>query len=329
MPIQATAQVVQALPTFCDSNLLVGAEHFSDAGVYRLADGLAIVQTLDFFPPLVDDPYVYGQIAAANAMSDVYAMGGQPKTALNVVGFPDDKLELSVLQEIMAGGAERVQYAGAVIVGGHSVRDAEIKYGLSVTGIVDPAKMMTNDGAKPGDVLILTKGLGTGFITTALKARKCADEVLATACASMIQLNRAASETAVSLGVRAATDITGFGLAGHALEMAKASEVSITIQMSRLPLLAGALELAQKGHHTRANATNRQHVQPSARFDVPADSPLTEFLFDPQTSGGLLLAVDASSADDLLSKCRNAGLETVAVIGSVDELKDHHLVIQP
>ncbi len=320
---------MQALPTFVDSNLLVGAEHFSDAGVYRLADGLAIVQTLDFFPPLVDDPYVYGQIAAANAMSDVYAMGGQPKTALNVVGFPDDKLELSVLQEIMAGGAERVQYADAVIVGGHSVRDAEIKYGLSVTGIVDPAKMMTNDGAKPGDVLVLTKGLGTGFITTALKARKCADDVLATACASMIQLNRAASETAVSLGVRAATDITGFGLAGHALEMAKASDVTITIQMSRLPLLAGALELAQKGHHTRANETNRQHVQPSARLDVPADSPLTEFLFDPQTSGGLLLAVDASSADDLLSKCRNAGLETVAVIGSVDELKDHHLVIQP
>lgn len=320
---------MQALPTFSDSNLLVGAEHFSDAGVYRLADGLAIVQTLDFFPPLVDDPYVYGQIAAANAMSDVYAMGGQPKTALNVVGFPDDKLELSVLQEIMAGGAERVQYADAVIVGGHSVRDAEIKYGLSVTGIVDPAKMMTNDGAKPGDVLVLTKGLGTGFITTALKARKCANDVLATACASMIQLNRAASETAVSLGVRAATDITGFGLAGHALEMAKASEVSITIQMSRLPLLAGALELAEKGHHTRANATNRQHVQPSARFDVPADSPLTEFLFDPQTSGGLLLAVDASSADDLLSRCRDAGLETVAVIGSVDELKDHHLLIQP
>jgi selenide,water dikinase len=320
---------VQALPTFSDPNLLVGAEHFSDAGVYRLADGLSIVQTLDFFPPLVDDPFVFGQIAAANAMSDVYAMGGQPKTALNVVGFPDDKLELSVLQEIMAGGAERVRSAGAVIVGGHSVRDVEIKYGLSVTGIVDPAKMMTNDGAKPGDVLVLTKSLGTGFITTALKADKCTDDVLATACASMIQLNRAGSETAVSLGVRAATDITGFGLAGHALEMAKASDVSITIQMSRLPLRAGALELAQKGHHTRANATNRQHVQPSAQFDVPADSALTEFLFDPQTSGGLLLAVNADSADDLLSKCRSSGHEASAVIGSVDELKDHHLVIQP
>ncbi len=319
---------MQALPTFSDPNLLVGAEHFSDAGVYRLADGLAIVQTLDFFPPLVDDPFVFGQIAAANAMSDVYAMGGQPKTALNVVGFPDDKLDLSVLQEIMAGGAERVQCADAVIVGGHSVRDVEIKYGLSVTGIVDPAKMMTNEGAKPGDVLVLTKALGTGFITTALKADKCADDVLATACASMIQLNRAASETAVSLGVRAATDITGFGFAGHALEMAKASNVSITFQLSRLPLLTGALDLAEKGHHTRANATNRQHVKPSSQLDVPADSPLTEFLFDPQTSGGLLLAVDASSVDDLLRQCLDADLEAVAVVGSVDHLKDHHLVIQ-
>lgn len=320
---------MQALPKFSDPNLLIGAEHFSDAGVYRLADGLAIVQTLDFFPPLVDDPFVFGQIAAANAMSDVYAMGGQPKTALNVVGFPDDKLELSVLQEIMAGGAERVQFAGAVVVGGHSVRDTEIKYGLSVTGIVDPAKMMTNDGAKPGDVLVLTKGLGTGFITTALKANKCADEILAAACASMIQLNRTASETAVGLGVRAATDITGFGLAGHALEMAKASNVSITIQLSELPLLAGALELAENGHHTRANATNRQHVQPSAQLDVPIDSALTEFLFDPQTSGGLLLAVDGKSVDELLRKCQDAGLEAVAVIGSVGELTDHHLAFQP
>ena len=320
---------MQALPTFSDPNLLVGAEHFSDAGVYRLADGLAIVQTLDFFPPLVDDPFVFGQIAAANAMSDVYAMGGQPKTALNVVGFPDDKLELSVLQEIMAGGAERVQSAGAVIVGGHSVRDVEIKYGLSVTGIVDPAKMMTNDGAKPGDVLVLTKGLGTGFVTTALQADKCDDDVLATACASMIQLNRVGSETAVSLGVRAATDITGFGLAGHTLEMAKASDVSITIQMSRLPLLPGALELAEKGHYTRANATNRQHVQPSTQLDVPVDSALTEFLFDPQTSGGLLLAVDVQSVDELLSRCGDSGLEAIAIIGSVEQLKDHHLVIQP
>ena len=205
---------MQGLPSFSDPNLLVGAEHFSDAGVYRLADGMAIVQSLDFFPPLVNDPFVFGQIAAANSLSDVYAMGGRPITAMNIVGFPDDKLGFDVLQEILRGGAERVLAAGAVLLGGHSVRDAEIKYGLSVTGIVDPDHMITNEAAAPGDVLVLTKPLGTGFVTTALRAGKCPDDVLAAACASMMRLNDTAAEAALSVGAKAATDITGFGLAG-------------------------------------------------------------------------------------------------------------------
>ena len=189
MPQEGTAQLVQNLPRFHDPNLVVGTEGFSDAGVYRLRDDLLIVQSLDFFPPLVDDPFVYGQIAAANSLSDLYAMGAQPTTALNIVGFPDKELDLSILAEILRGGSERVLQAGAVVVGGHSVRDAEIKYGLSVTGIVRPEHLITNQKARPGDALVLTKALGTGFITTANKAGRCPEETLAAACASMTQLN--------------------------------------------------------------------------------------------------------------------------------------------
>jgi selenide,water dikinase len=317
--VAAIARVVQTLPESRDPNLLVGAEHFSDAGVYRLADGLAVVQSLDFFAPLVDDPFAYGQIAAANSMSDVYAMGGRPVTAMNIVGFPDKDLDLDVLGEILNGGAERVHAAGAVVVGGHSVRDEEIMYGLSVTGVVDPAKLMTNQGAQPGDVLVLTKGLGTGFITTALRSGKCPDDVRDAAIASMIELNRDAAEAAVAANARAATDITGFGLAGHALEMAKASDVTLVIERARLPLLPGAADLAAKGNRTRANATNREHVADSMRHDAPADEVLDEFLVDPQTSGGLLVAVREDAAASLG--------ESASVVGSVREREDAHLVI--
>ncbi len=319
--------MVQGLPAFSDPNLLVGAEHFSDAGVYRLADGLAVVQSLDFFPPLVDDPFVYGQIAAANSLSDVYAMGARPVTALNIVGFPDDKLGLDVLQEILRGGGERVLAAGAVVLGGHSVRDAEIKYGLAVTGVVDPDRMITNEAARPGDVLVLTKALGTGFVTTALRAGKCPDDVLTTACASMTQLNDTAAEAAISVGARAATDITGFGLAGHAAELAEASGVTVRIEIGKLPRLPGAEALATRKHHTRANPTNRAHVQPSARFEVADDTVAAEFLFDPQTSGGLLIAVKPDKVDMLLEQCHAGGLDAAAIIGAVEPRGDTTLII--
>jgi selenide,water dikinase len=308
--------------------MLVGAEHFSDAGVYLVADDLAIVQSVDFFPPLVDDPYLYGQIAAANSMSDVYAMGGDVRTALNIVAFPDDKLELAVLSEILRGGAERVKAAGAVLLGGHSVRDAEIKYGLSVTGVVRPSQLITNEAAAPGDVLILTKALGTGFITTANRAGRCPADVLDAACRSMMQLNREASRVAVDMGVRAAIDITGFGLAAQALEMARASNVCITLELARLPLLPGAEDLAVKANFTRANATNRAHVEPAARFDAEPRGGRAEFLFDPQTSGGLLLCVAADRADELLRRCRAGGAAVAAIVGSVQPPGDVAIVVR-
>jgi len=318
---------VQGLPRFDDPNLLVGAEHFSDAGVYRLADGLAIVQSVDFFPPLVDDPFLFGQIAAANSLSDLYAMGARPVTAMNIVGFPDKDAPLEILQRILAGGAERIIAAGAVIVGGHSVRDTEIKYGMAVTGIIDPKKMMTNAAARPGDVLVLTKPLGTGFITTANRAGKCPEDTLKAACASMARLNKDASEHAVALGAKAATDITGFGLAGHALEMALASDVTIELTLERLPLLPGVEVLAKKGHHTRANATNRAHAESSLSLVECEKNSRVEFLFDPQTSGGLLVAIDAPHADELVARCRAAGLTDAAIVGHVIEKSEHALVV--
>jgi len=319
---------VRGLPKFDDPNLLVGAEHFSDAGVYRVAEHLAIVQTVDFFPPLVDDPFVYGQIAAANSLSDVYAMGAQPKTALNIVGFPDDQLDLGILSQILQGGAERVKAAGAVIVGGHTVRDVEIKYGLSVTGLVDPDRMLTNERAKPGDVLVLTKALGTGFVTTAFKAGRCPGDVLAAACASMTQLNAIGCAAALEVGVNSMTDITGFGLAGHANEMAQASGVTVVLELNRLSLLPGAIELARNGNQTRASATNRQFVEPVMRIEGQLDKTRIEFVFDAQTSGGLLISVAADRAGELVAKARAAGAAAACVIGSVAKKQDASLVIR-
>jgi len=319
---------VRGLPKFDDPNLLIGAEHFSDAGVYRVADGLAIVQTVDFFPPLVDDPFTFGQIAAANSLSDVYAMGGQPKTALNIVGFPDDQLDLDVLNQILRGGAERVKAAGAVIVGGHTVRDTEIKYGLSVTGLVDPARMLTNERARPGDVLVLTKALGTGFVTTAFKFGRCPADVLAVATASMTQLNVVGCDAALAVGVSSMTDITGFGLAGHANEMAQASGVTIAIELGRLPLLPGAEPLARAGNQTRASASNRRFVEPVLRIEGSPDKTRLEFAFDAQTSGGLLISVASDRADELVTKARSGGAAAACVIGSVTAKQDVSLVVR-
>lgn len=309
---------MQGLPRFQDPDLLIGAEHFSDAAVYRLGPDLAIVQTVDFFPPVVDDPFVYGQVAAANALSDVYAMGAQPRTALNIVGFPDKELDLSILNEILCGGAERVLAAGAVIVGGHSVRDQEVKYGLAVTGTVDPRRMLTNERARIGDLLVLTKGLGTGFITTANRRGECPAATLAAACESMVALNAVASAAAVELGASAATDITGFGLAGHACELAEASNVAIEIELSKLPLLPGAKELAVKANFTRAIASNREHTESrTALGPGVADSDVLPFLFDPQTSGGLLVAIAPGQAGEFIQRCRGGGAPYAAVVGRV------------
>ena len=319
---------MRGLPKFSDPNLIVGAEGFSDAGVYRLREDLLIVQSLDFFPPLVDDPFVFGQIAAANSLSDIYAMGARPTTALNIVGFPDDKLELEILAEILRGGADRVQLSGAVIAGGHTVRDTEIKYGMSVTGVVEPDKLLTNQGAQPGDALVLTKPLGTGFITTAFKAGRCPDTTFEKACNSMALLNAGGSEAAVAVGASSATDITGFGLAGHANEMAQASGVSVTIELNKLPLLPGAKQLVQQGNKTRASATNRGFATPHLRVEGSPDPLLMEFVFDAQTSGGLLISVSADSADSLVEQARAAGASDAAVIGKVGEVESASLILR-
>ena len=318
---------MRGLPKSSDPNLLVGAEHFSDAGVYRLGEDLAIVQTLDFFPPLVDDPFVYGQIAAANSLSDVYAMGARPRTVLNIVGFPDDQLELTILEEILRGGSERVEQAGAVVLGGHTVRDAEIKYGLSVTGTVDPKRLLTNRNAQPGDVLVLTKVIGTGFVTTAFKAQRCPEPVLEAASASMVQLNAAGMDAALATGAHAMTDITGFGLAGHANELAQASGVTVVLELNRLPLLLGAEALARAGNQTRASATNRQFAQETMRVDGAPDPTRLEFVFDAQTSGGLLVSVPAERADEMVSRAKDAGATAASVVGRVESKQEQSLVI--
>ena len=319
---------MQGLPKFDDPDLIVGTDGFSDAGVYRLSEELLIVQSLDFFPPLVDDPYVFGQIAAANSLSDIYAMGARPKTALNIVGFPDDKLPLSVLSEILKGGADQVSQAGAVIAGGHTVRDVEIKYGLSVTGVVEPSKLITNRRAQAGDVLLLSKALGTGYVTTAFKAGRCPDDVLRLATDGMSQLNRAASEAATELGAHAVTDITGFGLAGHAGEMAQASNVTLVLEVGKLPILSGVLELVRKGFQTRASATNRGFAESTMRIAGTPDPERLELLFDAQTSGGLLMSVPPDAAQELVERARNGGAEQTCVVGRVEPLQDVSLLIE-
>jgi selenide,water dikinase len=320
---------VRDLPKFSDPNLVVGPEGGSDAGVYRLRDDLLIVQSLDFFPPLVDDPYVYGQIAAANSLSDVFAMGARPVTALNIVGFPDDQLPLEILAEILRGGGEKVKEAGAVVPGGHTVRDVEIKYGLSVTGIVEPEKLFKNSTARPGDVLVLTKPLGTGFVTTAFKAGRCPDETLQAACASMTQLNSIGRDAAHTCRAHSVTDITGFGLAGHAFEMAEASGVTIEIEVGRLPLLAGALELVNKSNTTRASASNRQFVSQSLRIADGVDAVRQEFVFDAQTSGGLLISLPPESVEDMLQRVRAAGAIQASLVGRVTARGAATLVLVP
>lgn len=303
-----------------DPNVLVATETMDDAGVYRLAGDLALVQTLDFFPPLVDDPFAFGQIAAANALSDVYAMNGRPITALNIAAFPDDELPLEILGEIIRGAAERVRASGAVTLGGHTVRDKEIKFGLSVTGLVDPDEMLTNAGAKVGDVLILTKPLGTGFVTTAAKRQECPPQVLDRAIAQMIELNAIGRDALRAAGgASALTDVTGYGLAGHALEMAEGSGLTFTIDVAALPLIEGVGPLAVPRYHTRASKGNRAFVEGSIEILGNVDPVRLEVVYDAQTSGGLLIAVAPDRADRLVAELRKRGASAAAVIGGVME----------
>ena len=296
-----------------DPNLLVGYDSRDDAAVYQVTENLALVQTVDFFPPMVDDPYTFGQIAAANALSDVYAMGGEVKTALNLVCFPEN-MDLNVLGEILRGGAEKVAEAGGILAGGHSIADTGVKYGLSVTGLVDPHHLYTNDAGQPGDKLILTKALGVGLLCTANRVGEAAPEHLAGAIASMTTLNKAAAEISRKYTVHAATDVTGFSFLGHLHEM-MGGKLSCIIDAKAVPVLPGAEQAADDCLYTAAGQRNRNHTGPFVRFEnVPF--AMEEVLFDPQTSGGLLLAVAPAEAQALEAELQAAGLPA-RIVGEI------------
>ena len=299
-----------------DPRVLVDFRTHDDAGVYAWEGGPALVQTVDFFTPIVDDPYVYGQIAAANALSDVYAMGGRPLTALAIAGFPKKGLERGVIADIFRGGFDKLREAGVALLGGHTVQDEEMKFGYAITGAVDPTRLLTNGGARPGDTLILTKPLGTGVIGTAIKFERAPTSVIDAAVASMRTLNRAAAAALASLdGVHACTDITGFGLIGHASEMAAASHVTLSIRADDIPVFEGVRELVRK-NRSGGMANNQEHFESSVDMAAGVDPDLQDLLYDPQTSGGLLFAMDQLQADLALQLLEREGVKA-ARIGAV------------
>ena len=314
-------QVLHGLPKFNDPDMLVGTETADDAGVYRLRPDLAIVNTVDFFTPIVDDPYIFGQISAANSLSDVYAMGGEPKTCMNIVCFPKGKMDIEILGEILKGGAEKVKESGAVVIGGHSIIDEEIKFGMAVTGVIHPDKIFRNVGVQEGDVLILTKPLGTGIITTALKKGKASEESVAEAVKSMTTLNAAASAVARKHPVHACSDVTGFGILGHSLEMASGSDVTLVIESAKLPLLRGAPRLAEKGYVTGGCKRNQDYLSDKMVIDKGLREGLVQVALDPQTSGGLLIAVAKRHAAKLLDDLRGAGVAHAAEVGYATALQ--------
>lgn len=320
-------EVLRNLPrTQPNPDLLVGLDTSDDAGVYRLSDELALVQTVDFFTPIVDDPYDFGQIAAANAISDIYAMGGKPLTVLNIVAFPISTLDKRVLSEILRGAADKVHEAGATLVGGHSIDDKEPKFGLAVTGLVHPDKVRTNAGAKPGDRLILTKPIGVGILTTSIKKDQLTLEETKYLTKVMSTLNKKAAEIMEPYSVNACTDVTGFGLIGHALEMAKGSKVGVKIHHKEVPLLPKVRELAAKGFVPGGTKNNFVHVQNDVTFPDEMDQIDRYILCDAVTSGGLLISVVGEQAGNLLQKLKEAGVDA-SLIGEINIDKPGHIIV--
>lgn len=315
-------QVLHSLPTFEHPDLIVGTETSDDAGVFRLRPDLAIVNTVDFFTPIVDDPYTFGQIAAANALSDIYAMGAEPTTALNIVCFPKGRLDLGVLADIIRGGSERVRAAGALVIGGHSIIDNELKYGMAVTGVVHPDRVIRNVGVREGDALILTKALGTGIITTGLKRRKASAASVRAAVASMIALNKTASATMLGFPVHACSDVTGYGLLGHAFEMASGSGVTCVLEARKMPLLPGARRLAEQGCLTGGCRRNRDYLKDKIAIDRSVREGLVEIAMDPQTSGGLLIALPQGNAGALVDTLHASGVDAATLVGYATALQD-------
>ncbi len=321
------AQVLRHLPKVKDENLMVGLETSDDAAVYKINDELALIQTLDFFTPVVDDPYTFGQIAATNSLSDVYAMGGEPKLAMNIVCFPDC-LDPSVLTEILKGGYDKVAEAGALLVGGHSVVDDEPKYGLSVSGFVHPDHVYTNANSKPGDVLVLTKQLGLGIINTAIKGQLVDGESYDEAVLVMTTLNKIGKEAIDRVGgANSVTDVTGFGLLGHALEMATGAEVTIKINHKSLPLIVNTIEYANMGLVPAGSYDNRNYIGDQVKFlnDIPEN--MKDVMYDPQTSGGLLISIPRDKSEQILKELENSPTK-YAIIGEVVEKGEHYLLVE-
>jgi selenide, water dikinase len=309
-----------------DPNLIVGFDTADDAGVYRLRDDLALVQTLDFFTPIVDDPYDYGRISALNSINDVWAMAGTPLTAMAITCFPKTGVDPAILTEIMRGGLETLNRYGVTLIGGHSVDNAQIMFGYSVTGIIDPNKIATNSGARPGDVVILTKPIGTGVISTGIKKAQVSDAVVAASVETMLTPGIYAAEAMREFDVKAATDVTGFALLGHAWELACASKVTIEIDSRAVPLLDGALELAHAGMLTSGDKTNRQYVGNDAELLPSVEVDLAKLLFDPQTAGGMLIAITEDKADALLRTLRN-NYPHAQIIGRVFPRRSHSIIV--
>jgi selenide,water dikinase len=305
------------LPVVSNPNLVVGIETSDDAGVYKLNSELALVQTLDFFTPIVDDPYHFGRIAAANALSDVYAMGGRPLTAMNIVCFPIGDMPKEILKEILRGGLEKIYEAGAVLAGGHSVDDKELKYGLSVTGIVHPERILTNDGAKAKDLLILTKPIGTGIIATAVKGKLASDSVLDAMIQTTAALNDKASETMLKYETHACTDITGFGLGGHLLEVARASHVEIALHAKDIPLLSQAKDYALMGLIPAGSYATKHFCKDMVQIKPGIETVLMDLIFDPQTSGGLVISIRPDQAEACLGELKDQGILAATIIGEV------------
>lgn len=310
-----------------NENLIVGFDTADDAGVFRLRDDLGIVQTLDFFTPIVDDPFVYGQIAALNSINDVWAMAGTPLTAMAITCFPKKGVAPEILGEIMRGGLETLNQHGVTLIGGHSVDNEQIMFGYSVTGVIDPAKIATNSGAQVGDVIILTKPIGTGVISTGIKLGKTSPAVEASSVQTMLTPGKYAADAMRQFGVKGATDVTGFALLGHSWEMAKGSKVTIEIDSAQVPLIAGALELAGQGLLTGGDKSNRQYVGDDVQIDPGVDIDLVKLLFDPQTAGGMLIAIAADRAGDLLERLHE-NYPVARIIGRVREKSAKSILVR-
>ena len=321
------AQVLGNLPKFHDENLLVGVETSDDAAIYKVNDELALIQTLDFFTPVVDDPYLFGQIAAANSLSDVYAMGGEPRTALNIVGFPSC-LDPKILGRILEGGASKVLEAGAILAGGHSIQDDEPKYGLSVTGFVNPNKIFKNYGSQPGDVIIITKQVGSGLINNAIKAEMAEKSQIDEVVTVMTSLNKKAKEVIENYPISACTDITGFGLAGHAMEMAASSKVTFEIDVNKVPYIDGALEMAKMGLVPAGTYNNKDYISGDVE-SINIEECYLDLMYDPQTSGGLLITLPESEVENIMKDFEQKNMDTkVAVIGRVLEKQEKSIVLK-